>query len=102
MKQGFAVQLVKGWVVVKNTGADLDTYAYETREEAVREARALHRLDRQHITGIYETWLAISDNKLCLVWSVEEDGISSIESILDGDYVSDEELKDIMESGRGF
>lgn len=103
MIQGYDIQLVKGWVVRLERGVDLFHYCYCEREEAIREARALHRLDRQDITGIYETWLAVVDGcELCPVWSEEEDGINSIDGIPGGAYVSDEELEDIIKNGRGF
>lgn len=90
------------WMISRNNGAFLDFY--ETRDEAVFEARALARKDRKNITGIYETFAGYDDcsDSYEPLWSDDFPEFNSINGLADGEVINDEELEDIIKRGRGM
>lgn len=100
--KGRSCQLVKVWVVVEDRQGDCFMELFEEKGEAVKYAEGLHRLDRQHITGIYETWAVELDGELLSVFRSDEidrmyggSAPDTQEGLVGGESLSDGELAEI-------
>lgn len=95
------MEIRRVWLISRNDGW---MSFYETKDEAVREARALARADRKTITGIYETFAVYNDVAMSYedVWSDDFPELNSSWGIRDGECVGEEELEDIIKNGRGL
>ncbi len=100
--RGRSCQLVKAWVVRSDRNGDVFIDLFEEKEDAVEYAEGLHRLDRQHITGIYETWAVELDGELLEVFRSDEidrmyggSAPDTQEGLVGGESLSDEELAEI-------
>lgn len=95
------MEIRKAWLISRSDGW---MSFYETRDEAVREARALARADRKTISGIYETFAAYDDVAMSYdaVWSDDIPELNSSWGLRGGESVEEEELEDIIKNGRGM
>lgn len=106
--KGRSCQLVKAWVVAEDRQGDCFVEFFEEKDDAVKYAEGLHRLDRQYVTGIYETWAVELDGELLSVFRSDEidrmyggSAPDTWEGLVGGGYVSDEELERIKKNGMG-
>lgn len=95
------MEVKKVWLVTRNNGEWMSFY--ETRDEAVMEARALARADRKNITGIYETFAIIDEEGYFEeLWSDDLPQFNSLNGLADGEVIDGDELEDIITRGRGM
>ncbi len=95
------MEIRKVWAISRHNGECLDFY--DTRDEAVIEARALARPDRETITGIFETFAGdIGNGHYDEIWSFDIPEMNSSWGINVGEAVGFDELDDIIKNGRGM
>lgn len=94
------MEIKKVWAVSRNNGEWMSFY--DTRDEAVREARALARPDRETITGIFETFAGDAGSYYEEIWSSDFPEMNSSWGINVGESVGYDELDDIVENGRNM
>lgn len=91
------MEIRKVWAINK---ADNLSF-YDTKDEAVRGARALAREDRKAIVGIYETFAGLTEEGYFEeLWSDDIPEMTSAWGLVDGESIEDSELADIIENGR--
>ena len=103
--KGRSCELVKAWAVTRDRKGDVFIDLFEKRDDAVKYAEGLHRLDRRDITGIYETFAVELDGELLSVYRSDDiDRIyggslpDTLDGVVNGDSISKEELEVIVES----
>lgn len=88
------------WAISRNHGEWMSFY--DTKDEAVREARALTREDRKTITGIYQTFAGDAGNRYEELWCQDLPEFNSSWGIRLGESVDEGELEDIIKNGRNM
>lgn len=95
------MEIVKAWLINREGNGNEILECYDSRDEAVMEARALDRKDREGIVGIYEALAILTpDGILEPMWSDEFPECNSRNGLIGGEEVDSEELRDIIENGR--
>lgn len=80
----------------KEGNGTIDLFMYETREEAINAAMALHPADRKRITGIYESMAGVDDGGNYVdLWSEDFPELATMAGIPGGEEISLEEIEEI-------
>lgn len=96
------MEIKRVWAYSTNNGYEEEIYFFDSKEEALADARHLARKDRENVTAIFETMAVETKDGYEAIWSEDFPSLNSflIGAEFDGGVLDGEELEETLEEGQ--
>lgn len=94
------MEIIKVWAYVKVGNGRTDIYFFDSKEEALADARHLARADRKNVTAIFETMAVETKDGYEAIWSEEFPTLDSFAGCPNGGWLVASELEEALEEGQ--